>query len=104
MNASGFQGELQNIRELDYESRTSFSLTIFIMDRGQQSHSIQHSVLINISDINDCTPDFGITTSSLFTQIREQLPNGQYRHCIAMCIDPYCYNNHRYINHELYSY
>ena len=84
MNAPGFQGGLQNIRELDYESRTNFSLTIVIMDRGQQSRSTQHNVFINISDVNDCIPDFGIMTSSRFTQIEEQLPNGQYRHCIIM--------------------
>lgn len=84
MNTPGYQGELQNIKELDYESRTNFSLTIFIIDRGQQQRSAQHTVLINISDVNDCIPDFGITTSSLFTQIEEQLPNGQCRHCICM--------------------
>ena len=47
------------------------------MDRGQQSRrSIEHSVIVNVSDVNDCIPDFGIPTSSLFTQIDEELPNG----------------------------
>ena len=85
-NVLGFQGRLQNIRELDFESRTSFSLTIVIMDRGQQSRSIEHSVIVNISDVNDCIPDFGFATSSRFTRIDEELPNGRYSHCIEMSL------------------
>ena len=78
----GHLGSLQNVKELDYdESRRSFSLTIVIMDRGQQPRSIERNVTVNVSDVNDCTPDFDLT-SETFILINEELPHGWYEHCI----------------------
>lgn len=77
----GFQGELESGRELDYETGNIFSLTISVIDRGQPSRNITHSVIVNVTDVNDCVPDFGFTISSP-TRIDEERPNGQYRHCI----------------------
>lgn len=50
------------------------------MDRGQPSRNISHSLIVNISDVNDCTPNFDVPTSSLFRRLNEELPNGQYKH------------------------
>lgn len=82
INILGFLGEVQSTRELDYEARNSFNLTVVVMDRGQPSQTIEHNVILNISDVNDCVPDFGLPMSSLFIQINEELPNGQ---CYLRC-------------------
>lgn len=50
------------------------------MDRGDPPRTIEHSVIVNVSDVNDCTPNFGFTTSSLFTIINEELPKGRCRY------------------------
>jgi len=49
------------------------------MDRGQPSRNISLSLIVNVSDINDCTPIFDVPMSSLFTRLNEELPNGQYK-------------------------
>ena len=78
----GHLGSLQNVKELDYdESRPSFGLTVVITDRGRQPRSIEHYVTVNVSDVNDCTPDFD-STSENFVLINEELPHGWFKHCI----------------------
>lgn len=72
-----------------------------VMDRGQPPRSIEHRIIVNVSDVNDCVPEFD-ATSSRFTRIDEELPNGQCRLCVNVSL--YNYDNYRNICSKFYSY
>ena len=53
----------------------NFNLTIVVMDRGQPPLIVEHNIIVNISDVNDCIPDFNSATT-VSAIINENLPNG----------------------------
>ena len=71
------------------------------MDRGQPAHSIEHRLIVNVSDVNDCVPEFNAPSSRSIT-INEEQRNGQCKHCVD--VSTYSCDNYRNIYNRVYSY
>lgn len=74
---------------------------MIVTDRGQQARRIEHRIIVNVSDVNDCVPEFNAPTSRSI-RIYENQPNGQCRHCVD--VSTYSYDFYRNIYNRFYSY
>jgi len=77
LSTLAYNGELQNRNELDYdEGVNNYSLTVMVTDMGTPSRrNLTHTVIVTLSDINDCIPDFGLT-SVIVLSLQEEQDNG----------------------------
>ena len=84
-------GNISAIRDLDFETTTSYSLPVYCYDNGM-SHNLTGSTLVEIAilPINEHRPDFNSTT--LFVSVNETAPIGT----IILSFDP---NNPGFLNY-----
>eukprot|EP00118_Oscarella_pearsei_P012437 m.91691 g.91691 ORF g.91691 m.91691 type:complete len:1711 (+) comp36705_c0_seq1:99-5231(+) len=67
-------GAVRTAQQLDYETRTSFSLTVEAIDAGRPPKSAVTKVSIIVTDVNDNTPEFLGTPYAV--SVSDQLPLG----------------------------
>ncbi|XP_030595814.1 protocadherin alpha-2-like [Archocentrus centrarchus] len=62
-------GEITVIGKVDYEENTAYDIRIQARDKGTPSRSVHGKLLVEVTDVNDNTPE--ITVTSLMSPVKE---------------------------------
>ena len=65
-------GEIKTVAALDRETADQHNIRVLARDKGLSSHVAEVLVMINVSDINDHSPEF--SQRHYIVAVKEQLP------------------------------
>ena len=67
-NINPSTGDVKVSKQLDFETRTSYELTIIALDGGEQPRSSSTTLTVNLLDVSDSEPTCVETTLSISVQ------------------------------------